>query len=406
VPPGRDPRGAIALVERNLVYHRSTQYLETVQAGAQAMLSISTAPGNLPQAGSIRRAWEASGPIPAVSIGAADGAIVRAALQAGQRVEAELAVETRVGRGRGQNVLGAIAGAEPHQLVIGAHYDTWFAGSTDNGGGVAALLELARRRAGRERPRYTIVFVAWDGEEVALYGGYDFLRRHRVAARAPILAVIDLETPSAHGAQAYGLARSAHAPLERAIAGAALDELFAFNVPMDFVPELFGGVIPTDIQGLYRAGTPAVSTAVDSPYYHTAGDTPDKVDLVRLADTVDGFDRALERLLDEPAERFAPRDPALWRLEVAAHGADGALRVDVTVVNHAGAPRVNALVEAVLLHDHFFPAAAAAARSDSTGRATLRLALDGELRRPVFLHVTAGDRHPLVEYVLAMGNAS
>jgi len=405
--PGGDARGRVALVERNLTYHRSTQYLDAVRAGARAMLSISSAPGNLPQAGSVRRAWEASGEIPALSVGAADGTILRAALAAGQPVDAELDVATRVSRGRGQNVLGVIPGAEPHQLVVGAHYDTWFAGSTDNGGGVAALLAIAGLRARRERPRYTLVFVAWDGEELALYGGYDFLRRHRAwpsSGRAPMLAVIDLETPSAHGAQAYALARSTHAPLEGAITGVGLHELFALNVPMDLVPELFGGVIPTDIQGLYRAGTPSVSTAVDSPYYHTEADTPDKVDLARLAETVTLFDRAIDRLLAEPPERFAAHDPALWRAELSARMGGGRLIVDVAIASGAGSPRAGAAVEAVLFHDHFFESASGHARTDGAGRATLELACDAELRGPRFVHVTAGERWPLVEAVLPIGS--
>ncbi len=296
-------------------------------------------------------------------------------------------------------MLGQVPGDGLAQIVIGAHYDTWFAGSTDNGGGVAALLAIAERRAARARPRHTLTFVAWDGEEVALYGGYDFLRRHRVVGREPILAVLDLETPSAHGAQAYGLARSAHAPLERAIVAAQLHELYAMNVTMDFVPELFGGVIPTDVQGIYRAGTPSLATAVDSPYYHTAADTPDKVDLPRLAETVEGFDRALDRLLAEPPDRFTSRDPALWRLDAVAHPSAGALAVEVAVANATGTPRAAATVEAVLLDDYFFERASASTRTDATGRATLRLT-HGDLRHPAFLHLTAGERYPLVEHII------
>src|SRR5262249_51645614 len=156
---------------------------------------------------------------------------------------------------------------------------------------------------------------AWDGEELALYGGYHSVRRYLVDNKRP-LCVIDFETPSALGAQAYGLARSSHAPLEDAIVSVGLHELFALNVPMDLVAELFGGIIPTDIQGFYRTGSPAIATAVDAPYYHTCEDTPDKVDIQRLEDTVLAFDRALDLLMTVPAERFSARDPALWRVEL------------------------------------------------------------------------------------------
>ena len=53
--------------------------------------------------------------------------------------------------GTGANVVGRIAGERPETIVLGAHYDTWFTGSTDNGGGVAELLDDRRApRAARQ----------------------------------------------------------------------------------------------------------------------------------------------------------------------------------------------------------------------------------------------------------------
>jgi Peptidase family M28/PA domain len=389
-------RGKVALVDRNPLLHRSTQYHNVAAAGAAAMIFISTAPANLPQVGSVRRAWEAIGPIPAITLGGIDGHVVRAALQANQPVRARITVEASVARGIGQNVIGHVPGMTEDTLVIGAHYDTWFAGSSDNGGGVAAMLALAARRVHRPG-RHRLTFVAWDGEELALYGGYHFLRHH--AER--VVAVIDFETPSALGAQAYGLARSSHAPIEDAIVDVGLNELFALNVPMDLVAELFGGVIPTDVQGLYRSGSPAIATAVDAPYYHTSEDTPDKVDLARLEETVLAFDRAVDRLLAVPPERFTARDPALWRADVRTRAVGADLVVDVQVRDAGGRPQADAAVEAVLFADDFFEVASVRGRSESNGEA--RLTLPGVARAagddPRFLHVSAGVRWPLVEVV-------
>ncbi|HEX9104131.1 MAG TPA: M28 family peptidase, partial [Polyangia bacterium] len=395
--------GRVALVDRNPLYHRSTQYDNCVEAGAAALLFASSAPENLPQVGSVRRTWEAIGPIPALTIGSVDAHALRDALLARRPVRARVAVDAWVARGVGRNVIGRIAGASDGELVVGAHYDSWFAGSCDNGSGVAAMLALAERRARRPRPRYGLTFVAWDGEELALYGGYHQLRRYAAAGTRP-LAVIDFETPSANGAQAYGLARSNHAPLEDAIIDVGLHELFALNVPMDLVAELFGGVIPTDIQGLYRAGTPAVATAVDAPYYHTEGDTPDKVDLARLEEMVLGFDRALDRLLTVAPERFGVRDPALWQaaVEVDVRGED--LVVSVVVRDVAGRAQADAVVDGVLFDDDFFERQSVRVKSDAAGAA--RLVFAGGARRPDdpprFVHVAAGARWPLVEAVRAV----
>jgi hypothetical protein len=392
---GRDLRGKIALVERNPLYHRSTQVLNLVDAGAAAAIVCSAAPENLRQVGSVRRAWESVGDLPAITVGAFDGKRIK---QAG-RVGARLTIEAGVERATGHNVLGVIPGWEPYQIVIGAHYDTWFAGSSDNGGGVALMLALAQRRAGRMRPRYTLTFVAWDGEELALYGGYDHLRRELSAGIEPVLAVLDFETPSAHGADLSAIACSMHGPLERGIRIARLDELYSATLPMETVPELFGGVIPTDIQGFYRSGIPTVTTAVDAPYYHTVEDTPDKVNLPRLEATLDGFDHLLDRLLAEPARHYAPREPGLWHLDLAARLEPDALLLDARVRDQHGAARPMAAVHASLLHDHFFQRERHSAVTDAHGRVTLRFA-PSELTAPALLHVTAGLRYPLVEAVI------
>jgi hypothetical protein len=380
-------RGKIALVDGHPLYHRSAQYANVAAAGARAFIYRSIAPHNLPQVGSVRRAWEAMGPIPAITVGRDDGARIA------QARFARVAVDAAVVRGRGHNVVARVPGWDERQIVIGAHYDTWFSGSTDNGSGVAAMLALAQRRAGRMRPRFTLVFVAWDGEELALYGGYDFLRRH---GRESILTVIDLETPSARGAQLYGLARSNHQPLDRAIRSVGLDDLFAMYFPMDLVPEMFGGGIPTDLQGLYRAGTPCVSTAVDAPFYHTMADLPDQVDLTRLVDTVDGFDRLLDRLLAERPERFAAHDPALWRLEARARDR----RVEVRVRGADGRPRAGALVIATVMAENFFAVQHERLRTDEDGRAEIAIA--APLAPPAVVHIAVGARHPLAEAMVPL----
>lgn len=405
-----DVSGRVALVERNPLFHRSTQYDNVARAGAAAMIVVSQAPSNLRQVGSVRRAWEAYGPIPAVAIGQHDGRLLSTALAAGELVLAELALSVTSTRARGANVLGHVRGERAGQIVVGAHFDAWFGGATDNAAGVAALIALAERRAALARagapPRHTLTFVAWDGEEIALYGGYHFLRRHVVVGGAPVLAVLNFETPSAHGAQAYGLARSNHAPLDAGVRAVGLDDLFAMTLPMELVPELFGGVIPTDIQGLYRHGTPALSTAVDSPYYHTVEDTADKVDLDRLGATVEGFDALLARLDGLDGLAGVEPDPHVWRAEVLLADEGDDLALDVAVTDGRGAPQPGATVEVVLLVDDFFERATARATVGLDGFARVRL--DGRLVRAApprrFLHVTAGRGYPRVERVIPLDN--
>jgi Zn-dependent M28 family amino/carboxypeptidase len=87
-----------------------------------------------------------------------------------------------------RNVIGTVRGREPGYVVVGAHYDTkdipGFVGANDGAGGTAVVTQMARTL---KRPRHTIHFVLFDGEE-SPRGSQDFLRDglrgSRVAARS------------------------------------------------------------------------------------------------------------------------------------------------------------------------------------------------------------------------------
>jgi len=72
---------------------------------------------------------------------------------------------------------------EPDQWVVrGNHYDAWVNGAWDPLSGQSALLEEARvlgtlARAGW-RPRRTIIYAAWDGEEPGLIGSTEWVEAH------------------------------------------------------------------------------------------------------------------------------------------------------------------------------------------------------------------------------------
>jgi len=65
-----------------------------------------------------------------------------------------------------RNVIGTVRGREPGYVVLGAHYDTkdipGFVGANDGASGTAIATQLARTI---KRPRHTIHFVLFDGEE-------------------------------------------------------------------------------------------------------------------------------------------------------------------------------------------------------------------------------------------------
>jgi glutaminyl-peptide cyclotransferase len=65
-----------------------------------------------------------------------------------------------------RNVIGTVRGREPGYVVVGAHYDTkdipGFVGANDAASGTAVVAQIARTL---RRPRHTIHFVFFDGEE-------------------------------------------------------------------------------------------------------------------------------------------------------------------------------------------------------------------------------------------------
>jgi glutaminyl-peptide cyclotransferase len=88
-----------------------------------------------------------------------------------------------------RNVIGTVRGREPGYIVVGAHYDSkdipGFVGANDGASGTAIVAQIARTI---RRPRHTIRFIFFDGEEAPRgVPDSDFerygLRGSKVAAR-------------------------------------------------------------------------------------------------------------------------------------------------------------------------------------------------------------------------------
>lgn len=399
---GVDVTGKVCLVVRKTTYHRTSQFRECAAHGGAAMLFVGLAPGNLIQVGTVTNTPE-MGPIPAITIGTEDAAVLRNALAAHRSVRVALSVTAALSPAIGRNVVGALPGTDPSgaYILIGAHYDSWFVGASDNGTGTAALLELVRALSGDRDRRWGVVFVAYDGEEIGLYGGYDYLRDHVVAAGEPMLAFFNLETPATGPDDLRAVAHSNQDELAGSLELVGMPSLYPFYLRMEQVPVLFGGIIPTDIQGMYRTGLAGFSTACDTPYYHTVEDTPEKVDVDFLARSVEAFERMLPDLDGTDAAPLRLRDPALWSVEVRTEPSGSDLVVDITASNEVGAPAPGAAITVFVEVDDFTRAYTATATADSGGRATLTVPAGaltaGSGSR--WLDVTAGVTYPLVEYV-------
>jgi len=115
-------------------------------------------------------------------------------------VEAELNIEGSFSKGEVEvyNTVAEIPGTEKSDevVILGAHLDSWDlgTGATDNGTGSMAVLEAARAlmKSG-VKPKRTIRFVLFTGEEQGLNGSKEYVKQHK-AELGKISAVLVHDT--------------------------------------------------------------------------------------------------------------------------------------------------------------------------------------------------------------------
>ncbi len=124
--------------------------------------------------------------VPVVSMTAEDQGLLERELDHGHAIRVHVDIHNTFTPGpvEAANVVGEIRGsAEPDQVfVVGAHLDSWdlSEGATDNGAGSVAVLGAAESiaRSGA-RPRRTIRFVLFTGEEQGLLGSFAYVKQHQ-----------------------------------------------------------------------------------------------------------------------------------------------------------------------------------------------------------------------------------
>ena len=88
------------------------------------------------------------------------------------------------------NVVGRIAGREfPDEwVIVGSHRDAWTFGASDSVSGHVSMMSVARAFGDMMkadwRPRRTVIFVSWDGEEQGLLGSTEWVEEFATELRA------------------------------------------------------------------------------------------------------------------------------------------------------------------------------------------------------------------------------
>jgi carboxypeptidase Q len=218
--------------------------------------------------------------MPVVSMAAEDQDQIVRFLDTGKTVRLKINVQNQFTPGpvESANVVGEIRGTQdPDQIVVvGGHLDSWdlASGATDNGCGTAATLGAAEAivKSGN-KPRRTIRFVLFTGEEQGLDGSRAYTKQHASEMKNHVADVIlDNGQGPVVGLQLGG--RNDLVPAVQKFASAL--EAFG-NIAVDDELE-FG----TDTGPFTLAGLPGINLNQDSPDYvythHSPVDTLDKVD--------------------------------------------------------------------------------------------------------------------------------
>ena len=248
-----------------------------------------------------------------------------------------------------RNLLAVLPGSDPElraeYLVIGAHYDhvgygtrrnsygPWgyiHNGADDNASGVAAVLEVIDALAETEhRPRRSILFAFWDGEEKGLLGSKHWKSNSTLPLAAVKLSVnIDMVGRLTEGRIEVGGTRNAHGARRLLSSSNLAEELW-----LDFNWEYKNN---SDHWTFYEAGIPSLylHTGLHDDY-HRPSDDVEKLNvdgirqvsgyllqqLSKLAnvDELPSFRSAsgnetpaTQRQLEQPLAKLAPRLDFTW----------------------------------------------------------------------------------------------
>lgn len=270
---------------------RQRAWLEAEARGAAAVLirSVGTSSHRFAHTGMMSFPEGRQARIPALAVSAPDADQIERIHRLGETVR----VRVRTGAGwRGEaqsgNVIAEVTGSEaPEEIVvIGAHLDSWDAGTgaIDDGAGVGIVTAAAKLILDQpRRPRRTVRVVLFGAEEVGLVGARAYAR-----ARADDGTLADhvIGSESDFGARAVWRFSSN-------VAEHALPFVDAVHREMAHLGVIRGGNASgggPDMIPLQSAGMPVVSLDQNGEdyfeFHHTPDDTFDKIDPREMAQNV------------------------------------------------------------------------------------------------------------------------
>ncbi|MFB0561347.1 MAG: M28 family peptidase [Candidatus Lokiarchaeia archaeon] len=241
-----------------------------------------------------------SGTIPGIFIGRADGDYVRN-LVLTDNVVANLLLDSSIEPSVDYNVVGVLPGKTDEFILIGAHYDSTFAGMCDNAVGCGVFLAVAQYFAqipDCKRDK-TLVFVSFGGHETGSVGSQGYIAQHWDEIVENMLVYINIEHVACQetevaqvgeeniGIEAARLFAMTPIPIFADICTRAVIEN---NVLRTIVRDEFGVIgSPGDAGPFHALGLRNINMIAGPNYYHTIYDTIDMIKVEELVPCANCF---------------------------------------------------------------------------------------------------------------------
>jgi len=260
--------------------------------------------------------------LPMLIMAREDGERLGRLLASGHPVWADLAIPNKIGGPiTAANVLAELKGSEKQDefVVLGAHLDSWElgTGALDNGCNAALVVDALRTiKAAGLKPKRTIRFILFSGEEQGMMGSRAYAVSHRNELdKAAGVAVIDGGVGRVTGFTLGGR-KDMVAAVTRIVA--PLQQFDATKLTTDDIE--WG----TDHYDFLLEGVPTlVAKQEEGNYlvnYHATSDTYDKVDFTQLKKHVAEM-TVVTYGIANAAERIGPRlsRPAIQKIFLDTH---------------------------------------------------------------------------------------
>ncbi len=297
--------GGLSHVGKQVVISRHEQNRFAYEAGARAVVQISY--GEHIQFGNTKAIVGNPTPekmsllphIPSVGISRGDGDYLKRMCTETDLI-VKLVAQSSQGWRKVYQTTAEVKGAvtPDKYIVIGAHCDAWAGGgATDNGTGVALLIELAKVfQQHRTELKRSLRFAWWQGHENATYGGSSwYVENFWDDLNQNAIAYYNCDSPGLRDTHYY---RSYLSPELERFQQDVVAKIGTTGKPISLRPPKMGDWIPF----LMALGLPLIYERGDYEHHtdwwwwHTDQDTADKVDLRILGEQMGVYATSILRL--------------------------------------------------------------------------------------------------------------